>query len=639
MNKKLMGLTSLKQIRDRGLKSLYPDKTKIRVGMATCGLASGAQKVFDAIKEEVEKRALDVIVAQTGCLGFCQKEPLVDVLMPGKPRIVYAEMTPEKARAVVAELAAGKARKEFALCKMEEEEYVVEGKRRKYSLDRLSEDFQGIPLYEEVPFFRKQLKIVLRNCGFIDSDNIDEYIARGGYSSLYRVLTEFTPEQVIDEISKSGLRGRGGAGFPTGRKWAFCRAAQGEPKYVICNADEGDPGAYMNRSTLEGDPHSILEGMAIGAYAIGASEGHIYARTEYPLAVEKLMTAINQAEEYGLLGANIFNSGFDFSMKVTEGSGAFVCGEETALMASIEGRNPEPRIRPPFPAQSGLWGKPTNINNVGTWANISVIVARGADWYSRIGTEKSKGTKVFSLVGKINNTGLVEVPMGTTLCEIIYDIGGGILNGKKPKAVQTGGPSGGCIPESLFDLPVDYERLAEVGSIMGSGGMIVLDEDTCMVDIAKYFLGFLKDESCGRCTSCREGIDQMHQILTDISEGRGEAGDVELLEELSFAVRDFSLCALGGTAPNPVLSTIRYSRDEYEAHVSDKKCPGGICRELIRYYIIDEECPGCGLCVKACPQDAITFIAKKKPVVLDESKCIKCGICYDACNLGAIGIE
>ena len=637
--KKVIAVTDLERVRDRGLKSIYPDKTKITVGMATCGLAAGAQRVFDAIVEEVDSKRLDVITARTGCLGFCQKEPLVDVLVPRRPKVVYAEMTPEKARAVITELAEGKIKKDFALCKMEEEEYLIEGKKRRYSLDKLPKDLEDIPLYEEIPFFKKQLKIVLRNCGFIDPENIEEYIARDGYHSLYKVLTEFTPEQVIDEISRSGLRGRGGAGFPTGRKWAFCRAAQGEPKYVICNADEGDPGAYMNRSTLEGDPHSILEGMAIGAYAIGASEGHVYVRTEYPLAIEKLRIAINQAEEYGLLGKNIFNSGFDFMVKITEGSGAFVCGEETALMASIEGRNPEPRIRPPFPAQSGLWGKPTNINNVGTWANVPVIIARGADWYSKVGTERSKGTKVFSVVGKINNTGLVEVPMGITLREIIYDIGGGILNGNRFKAVQTGGPSGGCIPESLIDLPVDYERLAEIGSIMGSGGMIVMDEDTCMVDVAKYFLGFLKDESCGKCTSCREGIDAMHQILIDISEGKGKMGDIELLEELSCAVIDFSLCALGRTAPNPILTTIHYFRDEYEAHIRDRRCPGGICRELIRYYIVDEKCPGCGLCVKACPQDAITLIAKKKPVVLDQSKCIKCGTCYDICKLDAVRIE
>jgi NADH-quinone oxidoreductase subunit F len=629
MTKKIMEVTDLERLREAGLKSIYPDKTKITVGMATCGLASGAQKVFDAIVEQVDSKRLDVIIARTGCLGFCQKEPLVDVLVPGRPRIVYAEMTPEKARAVITELAEGRSNKDFALCKMEEEEYLIEGKKRRHSVDKLSEDLEPIPLYEEIPFFRKQLKIVLRNCGFIDPENIEEYIARGGYHSLYKVLTELTPEQVIEEISRSGLRGRGGAGFPTGRKWAFCRAAQGEPKYVICNADEGDPGAYMNRSTLEGDPYSILEGMTIGAYAIGASEGYVYVRTEYPLAIEKLRLAVTQAAEYGLLGKDIFNSGFDFRVKITEGSGAFVCGEETALMASIEGRNPEPRIRPPFPAQSGLWGKPTNINNVGTWANVPVIIARGADWYSKIGTERSKGTKVFSVVGKINNTGLVEVPMGITLREIIYDIGGGILNGKRFKAVQTGGPSGGCIPSNLIDLPVDYEHLEEIGSIMGSGGMVVMDEDTCVVDLAKFFIDFTRSESCGRCNSCREGLDALHEILTRISNGEGKEGDLELLEDLSRAIKDFSLCGLGQTAPNPVLSTIHHFRDEYEAHIKYKRCPALVCKGIIsspcQYTCpIHQDVP-CyiGLIAKGQFEEAIQIIRKENPLP---------GICGRVCT-------
>ncbi len=629
MTKKVMEVTDLERLREAGLKSIYPDKTKITIGMATCGLASGAQKVFDAIVEEVESKRLDVTIARTGCLGFCQKEPLVDVLVPGRPRIIYAEMTPKKARAVITELAEGKSNKDFALCKMEEEEYLIEGKKRRPSVDKSSEDLEAIPLYEEIPFFKKQLKIVLRNCGFIDPENIEEYIARGGYHSLYKVLAEFTPEQVIGEISRSGLRGRGGAGFPTGRKWKFCRAAQGEPKYVICNADEGDPGAYMNRSTLEGDPYSILEGMTIGAYAIGASEGYIYVRTEYPLAIEKLRLALNQAAKYGLLGKNIFNSEFDFSVKITEGSGAFVCGEETSLMASIEGRSPEPRIRPPFPVQSGLWGKPTNINNVGTWANVPVIIARGGDWYSKIGTERSKGTKVFSLVGKINNTGLVEVPMGIPLREIIYDIGGGISNGKRFKAVQTGGPSGGCIPSNLIDLPIDYEHLEEIGSIMGSGGMVVMDEDTCMVDIAKYFIDFTRNESCGRCNSCREGLDALHEMLTRISNGEGKEGDLELLEDLSRAIKDFSLCGLGQTAPNPVLSTIHHFRDEYEAHIKYKRCPALVCKGIIsspgQYTCpIHQDVP-CyiGLIAKGQFEDAIKIIRKENPLP---------GICGRVCT-------
>ncbi len=456
---------------------------------------------------------------------------------------------------------------------------------------------------------------------------------------MSKVLFKMSPDAVIEEVRKSGLRGRGGGGFPTGIKWQSCRKAKGDTKYIICNCDEGDPGAFMDRSLMEGNPFNVLEGMIIGAFAIGAHQGYIYIRNEYPLAVRNAQIAIKQAEEHGLLGENILGSGFDFSIRINRGGGAFVCGESTALMASLEGRVGEPSAKYVHTVEKGLWDKPTNLNNVETWANVPLIINEGADWYAKIGTPKSKGTKIFSLTGKISNTGLVEVPMGMTLREIIYDIGGGIPGGKKFKAVQTGGPSGGCIPENLLNLPVDFDELTKVGSMMGSGGMIVMDENTCMVDIAKYFIAFLEEESCGKCVPCREGLKRMWQILTDISEGRGKDGDVESLERLSAAIKDSSLCALGTTAPNPVLTTIRYFRDEYEAHIRDKRCPAGVCKELITYLVVDEKCPGCGLCVKACPQETITFMGKKKPVVLDQEKCNKCGACYDVCRLGAIEVK
>jgi len=444
-----------------------------------------------------------------------------------------------------------------------------------------------------------------------------------------------TPEEVIDEVKQSGIRGRGGAGFPTGFKWEFCRKAKGNKKYIICNADEGDPGAYMDRGLLEGTPHSIIEGMIIGAYAIGANEGFVYIRDEYPIAVSTIDNAIKQARQHGLLGKNILNSHFDFDITIVRGAGAFVCGEETALIASIEGKKGEPRQRPPFPAQKGLWRKPTNINNVETWANIPLIISKGAKWFAKIGTEKSKGTKIFSLVGKINNTGLVEIPMGITLKELIYKIGGGIPEGKSFKAVQTGGPSGGCIPENLLDTPIDYEKLKDVGSIMGSGGMVVMDENTCIVDVARYFLEFLQDESCGKCLSCREGTKRMAEIVTNITKGQGKEGDLELLEELANVVKDTSMCGLGQTAANPVLSTLKYFRDEYEDHIKNRKCPAGICSALIQYLIISEKCTGCGACMKACPQQAISG-EKKKPHVIDQNKCIKCGICLETCKFNAV---
>ena len=629
-------LNDLERIKEIGLRSIYPEKPKITVGMATCGLATGAQGVLEAISEEVEQEKLDVVIAQTGCIGFCQKEPLVDIIEPGKPRIIYGEMTPKKAREVVRELAKGRINKEWALARIEQEEYLIENRTRRYPKDLAPEEVEEIPLYEELPFFKKQQKIILRNCGFIDPESIEEYIARGGYRALYKALTAFKPEEVIEEIKKSGLRGRGGAGFPTGRKWESCRGAPGDVKYMICNADEGDPGAYMDRSVLEGDPHSVLEGMLIGACAVGASsEGYIYIRAEYPLAVERLSVAIRQAEEYGFLGENIFDSDFDFTIKIVRGGGAFVCGESSALRSSIEGKAGEPTAKHVHATERGLWDRPTVLNNVKTWNTVPAIIARDADWYSAMGTEKSKGTTVFSLVGKINNTGLVEVPMGITLKEMIYDIGGGIIKGKGFKAVQTGGPSGGCIPESLLDLPVDYERLTEAGSMMGSGGMIVMDEDTCMVDVARYFLGFTVDESCGKCTTCREGSKRMHEILTDISEGKGTEGDIELLEDLAEVVKDVSLCGLGTSAPNPVLTTIRYFRDEYEAHIKEERCPAGVCRELIYYFVSAEQCTGCGVCRRDCPQEAIAG-EKREPHIIDQSMCIKCGVCFESCKFDAV---
>jgi NADH:ubiquinone oxidoreductase subunit F (NADH-binding)/(2Fe-2S) ferredoxin len=574
--------------RERGWATLYPSKIKIMVGMASCGVASGARAVKKALEEEVNRTSIDAFVAPIGCIGSCHKEPLVDVIRPGKPRLSYANVTPDAARAIVKSLASGELVQEGLFVRIEEDNNLIDGTKARISTGKSESappsgakkksDNGQVPLFGDIPFFRAQERIVLRNCGIINPDSIDEYIARGGYFALHKVLKELSPEQVIGEVKSSGLRGRGGAGFPTGLKWQFTRKAPGDTKYIICNADEGDPGAYMDRSVLESDPHSILEGMAVGAFAVGAREGYVYVRAEYPLAIEKLQLAIKQAEERGLLGDGIFGTDFCFRVKLNKGAGAFVCGEETALIASIEGGVGEPRPRPPFPAEKGLWGKPTNINNVETWANVPVILARGGEWYSRIGTKKSPGTKVFSLVGKINRGGLIEVPMGITLREIIYDIGGGISDGGKFKAIQTGGPSGGCIPESLIDLPVDFEHLTEAGAIMGSGGMVVMDDKVCMVDIARFFLTFTADESCGKCAPCRIGTFVMNETLRRICEGQGREGDIEFLEELAQTVKALSLCGLGQTAPNPVLTTLKYFREEYEAHLRDKRCPAKVCK-------------------------------------------------------------
>jgi NADH-quinone oxidoreductase subunit F len=587
-------------------------KPKIFIGTGTCGNAAGAEDVLKTLQQELEKNGLEADIVQVGCIGLCFAEPLVEIAKPGKPSIFYGNLTPELITEIVRDYLAGdNPRPDLAL-----------GTRGEGTIE-------GIPRLFDLPVLKPQVRIVMRNCGNIDPADIDHYIANGGYSGLSKALA-MKQQEVLDEIKKSGLRGRGGAGFSTGLKWQFAHDAPGDQKYIICNADEGDPGAFMNRAVLEGDPHAVLEGMLIGAYAIGASEGYIYVRAEYPLAIKRLKTAMEQMEQYGLLGDNIMNSGFGLHIHIKEGAGAFVCGEETAMMASIEGSRGMPRPRPPFPANSGLWGKPTNINNVETWAHVSAIMQKGAAWWAGYGAEKSRGTKTFSLVGKVNRTGLIEVPMGITLREIIYGIGGGILGGKAFKAVQTGGPSGGCLPASFLDSPVDYESLAAAGSIVGSGGMVVMDEDTCMVDVARYFLTFTQLESCGKCIQCRWGTRQMLDILEDIVGGCGREGDIELLLELGEAVKNGSLCALGGTAPNPVLTTIRYFRDEYEAHIREKRCPALACKALISYYIDAEKCQGCGICLRACPSEAIRG-GKRLVHVIDQDKCIKCGTCLEVC--------
>jgi len=653
----------LQEIRKRGERKLRPNKIKITVGTATCGLATGSGEVLKAARDAVEQYNLDAIVAETGCIGFCQKEPIVDVWIPGFPRIFYSEMTPAKMKQLVEALAKGQHRPELALGKIISETNLIDESVYNYTMEKAPMEIAKIHNLSDVPFYKKQFKIVLRNCGMIDPEDIEQYIAMGGYHALFKILTQKkTPTDLIETVKKSGLRGRGGGGFPAGRKWETVYKAKGDVKYVICNADEGDPGAYMDRSVLEGDPHSVLEGMIIGAYAIGSNHGYIYVRHEYPQAVKKFTKAIEQARELGILGKSIFGSGFDFDMKINRGGGAFVCGESTALMASIEGDVGEPRPKYIHTAEAGLWNKPTNLNNVETWANIPPIMARGADWFASIGTEGSKGTKVFSLVGKVNNTGLLEVPMGITLREILYELGEGIPEHRRFKAVQTGGPSGGClivdtfgwkhrdylgdaappavsyVTESLIDLPVDFDTLTEAGSMMGSGGMIIMDDTSCMVDIGRYFLNFLKEESCGKCTPCREGIRNMLAILDRISQGEGKLEDMDRLVEIAQVLQDASLCALGGSAPNPILSTIRYFRSEYEEHILHKRCPAGVCKALIHYSIDPEKCTGCTVCMKACPENCIKG-KKQKPHSIDDAKCIKCGSCQEVCKFNAVVIQ
>jgi NADH:ubiquinone oxidoreductase subunit F (NADH-binding)/(2Fe-2S) ferredoxin/NAD-dependent dihydropyrimidine dehydrogenase PreA subunit len=613
---KLISIDELQRLQKATQEKRDPDRLRVRICMTGCR-AFGAVEVRDAFKQSVGENGLagKVDIVETGCHGFCARAPVAAIDPYG---FFYQQISPKDVPLIV-------------------QESLGEGKPVEQILYKHPQDGRPIPLEKDVPFYREQMKIVLRNCGKIDPTRLEDYLAREGYLGIAKVLSSMKPDEVIEEVARSGLRGRGGAGFPTGTKWKFARGARGDEKYVVCNGDEGDPGAFMDRAVLEGDPHTVLEGMLIGAYAIGAQHGYIYVRAEYPIAVTHVKKAVADARALGLLGKNILGTGFDFDVKIKEGAGAFVCGEETALIASIEGRRGMPRTRPPFPAVAGLWGKPTNINNVETFANIPPIVNRGAGWYASLGTEKSKGTKIFALAGKINNTGLVEVPMGITLEKIIFDVGGGIPGGKKFKAAQTGGPSGGCIPASLLNLPIDYDSLTAAGAIMGSGGLIIVDENTCMVDLAKFFLTFTQSESCGRCVPCRLGTKRMLEILQRITEGKGEMEDLEMLRELAPMVKDASLCGLGQTAPNPVLTTLNYFLDEYRAHIEEKKCPAGVCKALIRYQIIAEACKGCGVCRKACPQKAIS--GKPKEVhTLDQSLCIKCGICYNECKFGAIEI-
>jgi NADH:ubiquinone oxidoreductase subunit F (NADH-binding)/ferredoxin/(2Fe-2S) ferredoxin len=590
----------------------HSDEPHVLVGTATCGRAAGAKAVLEATKRELSRLGVQATVTEVGCIGLCYAEPLVDIVKPNRPRICYGNVIPEIIPRLI-------------------EDYMVnDNPRPDLALGTVGNgSIDGIPNLFELPMLKPQARVALRNCGHIDPGEIKPYIASGGYSGLNRALA-MTPEQIIDEVKRSGLRGRGGAGFPTGQKWEFCRKARGNEKYIICNADEGDPGAFMDRSLLEGDPHAVLEGMLIGAYAIGATQGYIYCRAEYPLAIERLRAALAQMARDSLLGDNILDSGFSFQIEIKEGAGAFVCGEETALMASIEGKRGMPRTRPPFPAQSGLWGKPTNINNVETWGNVSAILQKGAEWYSSLGSETSKGTKTFALAGKAVRTGLIEVPMGISLGDIIYGIGGGIPGGKEFKAAQTGGPSGGCLPASMLDLPVDYESLTQAGSIMGSGGMVIADEDTCMVDLARYFLSFTQAESCGKCVPCRVGTRHMLNILERITRGGGEPGDIERLDKLGWLVKSSSLCALGQTAPNPALTTLRYFKDEYEAHINEKRCPALVCTGLISYYILPDKCQGCGICLRECPASAISG-GKRMVHIIDQDKCTKCGTCLDVC--------
>ena len=591
-----------------------------RSNVLVCGgtgcTSSNSEQIIEKLQEEIKAQGLEkeVNVIRTGCFGLCALGPIMVVYPEGA---FYSRVTVEDVPEIVSEpLIKGRIVKRLLY-----QETVVDDNTTK-SLN-------------ETTFYAKQMRIALRNCGVINPENIDEYIAQDGYAALGKVLTEMTPQEVIDLVLASGLRGRGGAGFPTGRKWQFAANSKAEQKYACCNADEGDPGAFMDRSVLEGDPHSVLEAMAIAGYAIGANQGYIYIRAEYPIAVKRLQIAIEQAREYGLLGKNIFDSGFDFDIDIRLGAGAFVCGEETALMTSIEGKRGEPRVRPPFPAVKGLFGVPTVLNNVETYANIPQIILKGADWFRSIGTEKSPGTKVFALGGKITNTGLVEVPMGTTLREVVEEIGGGVPGGHTFKAAQTGGPSGGCIPAKLIDTPIDYDNLIAIGSMMGSGGLIVMDETTCMVDIAKFFLEFTVDESCGKCTPCRVGTKRLLEILNKITSGNGTLEDIDKMEELCYYIKENSLCGLGQTAPNPVLSTLKYYRDEYEAHVVEHRCPAGACKALTNYSIIADKCKGCTLCARNCPVGAISG-SVKQPHVIDTTKCIKCGVCMEKCKFGAV---
>ncbi len=615
-----------------GFKREQPEKTIVYLGAATCGLSAGADKTRKIIREMMAENSLEVELVEVGCIGLCSEEPLLEVQLPGRTRLMFRSVTAGNVKDVLEGALAGNPDPEAAL-----------GQHRNPKL----EAWKDIPFLDEHPFFAPQTRWVLENCGIIDPTSINEYLANSGYRGFAKALHTMTPAEVCKEVELSGLRGRGGGGFPTGKKWQFALNTQSDQKYIICNADEGDPGAFMDRAVIEGDPHRLLEGLAIAAYAIGATKAYIYIRAEYPLAITRLKEAIAQAEEAGLLGENILDSGFNLHIIIKMGAGAFVCGEETALIHSIEGKRGMPRPRPPFPAVSGLFGKPSCINNVETLANVPKIISNGKDWFSGVGTEGSKGTKVFALSGKITRTGLVEVSMGTTLREIVFEIGGGIPNGRKYKAVQIGGPSGGCIPTQHLDIQIDYESLKEVGAMMGSGGLVVMDEDTCMVDVAKFFMDFIQRESCGKCIPCREGTRHMLDILNGITRGRGSEDGKDALDRfkgliylprLAEVIKDTSLCGLGQTAPNPVLSTLHWFRDEYEAHIYERKCPAGVCTELRKYVILEDKCVGCGACMRKCPADAIRG-AKKAPHYIIEEKCIGCGACLETCKFAAVATK
>jgi NADH-quinone oxidoreductase subunit F len=612
---KIETLPDLDKLKEAILTELKPGHPEVTVCGGTGCLSNGAEQVVEALAGEMKKQGLDgkVTLKKTGCHGFCERGPLITI----HPQdIFYQRVAVKDAAEIVGET-------------------LIKGNTVERLLYEDPQSKEKIPRHDEIPFYKHQVRIALRNNGRIDPTDIREYIANGGYTALGKALTSMTSEEIISTVEKAGLRGRGGGGFPTARKWRSCKEAHGDARYVVCNGDEGDPGAFMDRSIMEGDPHSVIEGMIIGAFAIGSNQGYIYVRNEYPLAVKHLTIGLEQCRAYGFLGKNIFNSGFDFEIRINRGGGAFVCGESSALMASLEGKAGEPRAKYIHTVERGLWDKPTNLNNVETWANVPEIINKGADWFASLGTKGSKGTKVFSLVGKVKNTGLVEVPMGITLKDIIFKVGGGMLKDKEFKAVQTGGPSGGCIPKSLIDMKVDFDELTKAGSMMGSGGMIVMDETDCMVDVAKYFTKFLEEESCGKCVPCREGVRRMKEVLIDISEGRGTEESIPLIEELAEAITWGSLCALGGTAGNPVLSTLRYFRNEYEAHIKEKRCPAGVCKELITYSILQDLCTGCHRCFRECPQKAVSGEAKK-PHAIDPAKCIKCGICYDVCKFDAV---
>lgn len=629
---KIKTLKDLERLREEGEKLLHPSGTRITIGMATCCIACGSDKVRDAINEEIKKRDLRVEVVPTGCMGICYQEPTLEVFQPEKPKITYGSITVEKVPELIATIVEGKVKSEWALYRTDNEEFLLDKSIKPLSVRSIPEEYQGIPEYSEIPFFQKQRRIVLRNSGKINPECIQEYIATGGYFSLYKAL-QMKPEELIEEIASSGLRGRSGGGFPTGAKWLACRQAKGEKKYVICNASEGDPGIGMHKSLLESDPHSILEGLIIGAYAIGADEGYIYISSGYPLGLKRMKKAVEDAYKYGILGENIMNLGFNFKVTLKEGGGAYVCGESTALMASIEEKIGEPRPKYIHTAEKGLFQAPTDLNNLETWANVPVIIGKGSKWYSKIGTEKSKGTKVISLTGSIQNPCLIEVPLGISLYEIL-EMGNGLIKGRKLKAIQIGGPAGGVLPAELINLPLEFDQLSKIGSNLGSGGIVVMDEKACMVEVTKYFLTFLKEESCGKCIPCREGLKKLLELVERITIGIGTKEDLSLMEELSWAMEEGSLCELGKTAPHIFLSTLQYFQSEYEAHL-EGKCPAGVCKDLTFYSIESSICTKCSACISVCPTNAISSEPGKTPTI-DLKKCNKCGACMEVCEVEAI---